>query len=54
MMKLETCSKVKKEHQAIVFFYRKTKKAIYSVTKGIAMPETRATRLEERIAGIRP
>ena len=34
--------------------YRKTKKVMYSVTKGIAMPATRATRFEERMAGIRP
>ena len=34
--------------------YRKTQKAMYSVTKGMAMPETRATRLDERMAGIRP
>ena len=34
--------------------YRKTQKATYSVTKGIAMPDTRATRFEERMAGIRP
>ena len=34
--------------------YRKTQKAMYSVTKGMAMPETRATRLDDRIAGIRP
>ena len=53
-MKLETCSKVKKGHQATLFSYRKTQKAMYSVTKGIAMPDMRATRFEERMAGIRP
>ena len=37
-----------------VEIYRRRQKATYSVTKGIAMPDTRATKLEERIAGIRP
>ena len=54
MIKLEAWSKVQKGHQVTLFCYRKTKKAMYSVTKGIAMPETRATRLEDRMAGIRP
>ena len=54
MMKLEACSKVKKGHDATLKCHRKTKKVMYSVTKGIAIPETRVTRFEERMAGIRP
>ena len=52
-MKLGACSKIKREPSTPVS-YRKTKKDIYSVTKGIAMPATRATRFEDRMAGIRP
>ena len=50
MVKLEG----KEDEGATAECHRKMQKAMYSVTKGMAMPETRATRFDERMAGIRP